>query len=107
MNHAQLVALRKGVKSDGAGNQGKQRTAADNARLVHSFAVLTKYVSLSLNKAITIVAEQAAASPATVREAVIQYREIELVAAPFTQNLGKGNPNHPLHNSAHAGGPLR
>ena len=92
--------LRDGVKSDGAGNQGKQRTAADNARLVHSFGVLAKHLSLSLNKAITIVAEQAAASPATVRAAVLQYREIEQVATPFTQHLGRGNPNHPLHNAA-------
>ena len=88
------------MKSDGAGNQGKQRTAADNARLIHSFGVLTKHLSLSLNKAITIVAEQASASPATVREAVLQYREIEQVATPFTQHLGRRNPNHPLHNAA-------
>jgi hypothetical protein len=100
LTHTQLRALREGVKSDGAGNQGKQRTAADNARLVHSFGVLTKHLSISLNKAISIVAEQAAASPATVRQAVLQYREIEQVATPFTQHLGRGNPNHPLHNSA-------
>ena len=100
LTHTQLRALREGVKSDGAGNQGKQRTAADNARLVHSFGVLTKHLSISLNKAISIVAEQTAASPATVRQAVLQYREIEQVATPFTQHLGRGNPNHPLHNSA-------
>lgn len=95
----QLAQLREALGEQGIGRQGRSRSETDLQHAVYSVGILQQNMSLSANQAINQVAAMEIASPATVRSAVRSYSSSGTVTPSSAGHRGRGNPNHPLHNT--------
>lgn len=98
LSHEQLQQLREQLKAAGIGKQGRSRSPSTNARALLHIAAFQEH-GLTYDVAVKATAAAELMSTNTLRAAAKEFVSTGLISSPSTEQRGRGNPAHPLHNS--------